>query len=176
MKKILIGFLCFILLGCANFADLEKRVSRLEQLQYTAMPLTELAGAGARWRINRTGDNAIEDITGMVDGDFVLAIDGDDISADIYFYRFDADSTETTDDPKYIEPSSGDGCWVLSSFHTFGFYSEVDDGDHYIDIGNTGNLNLGSRADGRCWYDKTDNRLECYDGTNIQYWTPTGTE
>ena len=56
--------------GC-SFMTLEQRITALEQLQSEVIPLTELAGADARWRDGRTAEGVhnVDEITGMADGD-----------------------------------------------------------------------------------------------------------
>ena len=98
----------------------------------------------------------------MSDGDWCLAISGDDDSADIYFYRFDGDSTESTDDPQYIEPSAGAGCWVLANIHTIALTGEGD--DHYLNVGQS--AQPSNPSDGDCFYDTDIQDWCCYNGAS----------
>lgn len=65
MKNILITISLFLMFGCAT-TSLEQRITALEQLQSETVPLTELAGADARWRDGRTteGTSNVDEITG----------------------------------------------------------------------------------------------------------------
>ena len=177
MKNILISLSFFLLSHCAGYINLEERVLRLEQLQNEIVPLTELAGADSRWRDGRTteGTHNVDEITGMADGDWTTVLEESGATSSIYFYAYDTTNCPSSDDTLQIDGSGG-GCWHLVKIHVLGLVGEAADGTHYIDVSNAGDLDVGDREDGRCWYDKTDNRWECYDGTNIQYWTPTGTE
>jgi len=184
MKKIIWLIPLLFLFGCVSpqrVADLEAKIAKLEKGKAsTNMLLAEQAGARKFWWRNTLtggGGDALDGIENMVDGDaaFVMVLSG--TTATGYLYIFDAGGSQEESSPLVIDGSGTPaGDWLLVNFNVAMLTSSSADGTHYIDMSNTNTLDAGSRADGRCWYAKDNNRIECYDGTNVQYWTATGNE
>ena len=194
MGRRLIFFLIgigFLLSSCAS-GGLQDRVSKLEaevSSLKTQVRIAMAGGAGGsgqmRWRpgLSGGGDN-LDGIacSGMAEGYVVIVpvISGTD--ARFYTYIYDASSEADESSPNVIKPDdsdancSGVGRWLLGSMYAPSFIGNAADGYHYIDMSNSTTLVAGERADGRCWYAKDEDRIECYDGTNVQYWTATGNE
>jgi hypothetical protein len=116
--------------------------------------------------------------TSLTDGDAAIVAYKSGTTMSLYFYVYDSDDTTTASSPTIIapDPSPSGGRWFLGSLYVVSTVGNSADGSHYLDMSNTATLDAGYRADGRCWYAKDNNRIECYDGTNVQYWTATGNE
>lgn len=185
--------LIFLLGACATtnlplkISELESRVKTLEKKKLTSIiALAEEAGARSIWwRNGLTGGSDNLDGIGcasLSDGDasFVFTISGSTVTG--YMYIFDNDGSTGESSPTIIVPDdqvascSSVGEWLLVDFQVAGLTSNAADGSHWIDVSNTGTIDAGERTDGRCWYAKDNDRIECYDGANVQYWTQSGTE
>ena len=138
------------------------------------------AGSTARWRDGRTnqGLSNVDEITGMSNGDWVMVLEGTGSNQDVYIYKYDstADCSPAADGTKRINGTAANDCWYLTRFNIIAIVGQSDDGEHFINISNSDHLDSDLRVDGRCWYNKTEDRIECFDGTNIQYWDETGHE
>ncbi len=187
--------LLFFFSGCAaNITLLNKRMNKLEssvsslkkKKLKSIIALAEEAGARSIWWRNGLTDGG-DNLDGigcasLSDGDaaFVFAISGSTVTG--YMYIFDADGNTGESEPTIIVPNdqvascSSVGEWLLVDFQASSLTSNAADGSHWIDVSNTATIDAGERADGRCWYAKDNNRIECYDGANVQYWTQSGTE
>lgn len=184
MKKIIWLIPLLILMGCVSqqrVSDLEAKIEQLsKQKASSTMLLAEQAGARKFWWRNALsgGGDGLDGIpaANLVNGDaaFVMVQDGVTMTAYLYVYN----NTDITAEnlPLIVAPNDGGGRWYLVNFNVAILTSNSADGTHYLDMSNTATLDVGSRADGRCWYAKDNNRIECYDGTNVQYWTATGNE
>lgn len=181
---VLIWGLLVIFQGCATRGELitlQKEVDGLKKAKAsTTMALAEQAGARKFWWRNAlTGaPDGLDQIpiAALTDGDaaFVMTLSSETATA--YLYVYDADGTHSTDSPARIVANGATGCWHLVNFNLAQVTSSAADGTHYIDVSNTATLDAGSRAQGRCWYAKDNSRIECYNGSAVQYWTATGTE
>jgi len=186
MKKIIWLIPLLLLLGCASqqrVADLENKIAQMSKQKATGtMLLAEQAGARKFWWRNALtgGGDALDGIVdgSLVNGDaaFVMTQSGTTMTGYLYVYNKDAGDATAENSPLVIAPNAGGGRWYLVNFNAAVITSNSADGTHYLDMSNTATLDAGSRADGRCWYAKDNNRIECYDGTNVQYWTATGNE
>jgi hypothetical protein len=188
MKKIIWLIPLLLLFGCATtqqITDLEGKIAKLEKQKASdTMILAEQAGARRFWWRNALigGGSALDGIPNatLTDGDaaFVMVLEGGGASSTVtgYLYVYVDDDDTAENSPLVIEPNDGGGAWKLVNWNVSVLTSNSADGTHYLDMSNTATLDVGSRADGRCWYAKDNNRIECYDGTNVQYWTATGNE
>jgi len=169
MKKLsIIAILLFLMSGCANFTNLEQRVSRLEQLQdQNDIPMTELAGADARWRDGRTteGTSNVDEITGMADGDWTIVIEENGASSDVYIYIYDADADcSSADGLLQINGTAATDCWHLAIFHIASLIGEGV--DKFINVGQSATPG-GTPVDGDCYYDTggtPNGQWCCYNG------------
>ncbi len=184
VRSLILGLVLMLLAGCASHSELVALRNEVAKLTKTKASSTMLLAeqAGARkfwWRNALTGaPDGLDQIpiAALTDGDaaFVMTLAAEVATA--YLYVYDADGTHSTDSPVRIVANGATGAWHLVNFYLAQITSSSADGTHYIDMSNTATLDAGYRADGRCWYAKDNNRLECYDGTNVQYWTATGNE
>ena len=138
------------------------------------------AGTTVRWRGGRTnqGTSNVDEITGMVDGDWAFVLEGSGTHPDVYIYKYttSGDCSPAADGTKRINGPAANDCWYVSRFNIIAIVGQSDDGEHFINMSNSGDLDSDLRMDGRCWYDMAEDRIECFDGTNIKYWDPTGTQ
>jgi len=165
MKNIIIAFSLFLMFGCAT-TNLEQRISALEQLQSEDMPLTELAGADARWRDGRTdqGVHNVDEITGMADGDWTIVIEENGASSDVYIYIYDADADcSSADGLLQINGTAATDCWHLAIFHIASLVGEG--ADKFINVGQS--ASPAAPVDGDCYYDTggtPNGQWCCYNG------------
>lgn len=185
MVRIAILAIALLVSGCVSMSDyqaLQDRVANIEKSKaQSAMLLAEQTGARKFWWRNGLtggGDNLDGINAGsLTDGDVAIVAYKDGTTMTLYFYIYDSDDATSESSPTVIEPDAGGGgAWFLASVQVVGVTGNAADGTHYVDMSNTATLDAGSRADGRCWYAKDNNRIECYDGSNVQYWTATGNE
>jgi len=155
MKNILILLSLFLLFGCAGYTNLENRIIRLEQLQDDSIPLTELAGADARWRDGRTGGSTdIDDITGMANGDWAFSIEESGAGSDFYPYIYDSTNCSPAADGTQRIDGSGGGCWYLVEFHVMSIVGEAT--DKLVNVAQSGD----------CYLDTDDWKWKCWDGNS----------
>lgn len=179
--RMLIAIVVLLLSGCA-YSDLESRIAKLEKSK--AKDYMQLAAeTGARkfwWRNSLTGAaDSLDQLlcTNLTNGDMALVGYQSGETGQFYVYHYYASGTHSTDSPIRISCSGASGgAWYLCNIYVQSIVGNAADGTRYLDMSNTATLDAGSRADGRCWYAKDNNRIECYDGTNVQYWTATGNE
>ena len=128
------------------------------------IPLTELAGADARWRDGRTtqGTHTVDEIVGMVDGDWTIVIEEAGASSDVYIYIYDADADcVSVDGLLEIEPEAvGTDCWHLAIFHIASLVGEG--ADKFINVAQS--AAPAAPVDGDCYYDTDDQDWCCYNG------------
>lgn len=162
MKNILIIISLFLLFGCASFTNLEQRITKLEQFQDDAIPLTELAGADARWRDGRTtqGTHNVDEITGMANGDWTIVIEESGATSDFYPYIYDSVSCSPVADGTQRIDGSGGGCWVLARVHFIAAIGEGD--DKSINVAQSAEPT--SPVTGDCYLDTDTYMWRCYDG------------
>jgi len=173
----------------ADYQNLRDRVAVLEKVKLKspadAMLLAEQAGARKFWWVNDLSGGTSADLNGiaaasLTDGDAAIVAYKTGETTTLYFYIYDDNSATATSSPTVIKPNpslGGEqaGAWFLANLQTVTVTGNSADGSHYIDVGNSGYLDVGDRAEGRCWFNEGDGHLECYHNSTIYHWDADGT-
>jgi len=175
MKKILIlCFLTFFACSCAS-TGLENKVRLLEdkvaKLERKIL-LVQAEGAGATqnfyWRNGlEGGENNLDSITGMADGDGAMVAVKSESTTTMYFYIYKDPDTSVELNPTVIQPVSGTGRWLLCGVQAGTITSNSADLTRYISVTNTANPT--SPSEGWIWYDTTSHRIEYRDNVGVKY-------